>query len=276
MAQSVNDIQNQILTAITANVNLQALTSPSQTAYYRLWTFISAVNYQIEQQMWDETQVQLQQLLFQNAPGTPQWLANQVLQYQYGYVVQLNSNYQPYYPIIDTGATIVTQVAVNTDASNNVLVKVATGSIGALSPLTQDQLDGLTSYIDAISFCGVNVITTTADADRLYVPATIYYNGQYLSGTVLTNVVSAITEYCYGIPFDGKIFLSQLETAILAVAGVEDLTFGSVSARQATNPYGTEQVPVTRTYLTTAGYIIPEDTASFTLNDSLFMQLDTD
>jgi len=274
MAQSVNDIQNAILTAITANAILANLNSPSQTSYYRLWTFISAVNYQIEQQMWDETQAQLQNLLFQNAPGTPQWLQQQVLNYQYGYTVQLNSNYQPYYPVIDTGATIVTQCSVTQDDARNVLVKVAGGTPGSLTPImTGSPINGLIAYLDAISFCGINIVVSSNPADQIYIPAQIFYNGQYVEADVQQNVIDAINQYLFDMPFDGTIYLSRLETAILSVQGVDDVQFGTVTARNYSTPYGAGNPVITRTYVTQAGYIIGEQTSGYTLLDSITMQL---
>jgi hypothetical protein len=100
-------------------------------------------------------------------------------------------------------------------------------------------------------------------------------------------VQAAITAYLTSIPFNGDIFASGLEEAILAVTGVSDVILNDVYLRKATDsaPSGgtAPLVPpsnelnqlvsgsaVINRYLTTyAGYVIPETTGGYTLNDYL-------
>jgi hypothetical protein len=141
----------------------------------------------------------------------------------------------------------------------------------ALSSL---ELDALTSYINVIGVAGISYNVISNAADRLYVAAQVYYRGLF-SSVIKTNVIAAINAYLASIPFNGQVKVSELETAILSVDGVEDVILQDVRARDNATAYpgGTPLVIgntlASRLWPTLAGYAISEDTAGGTLADSL-------
>jgi hypothetical protein len=276
MARQISVIQQQILDSMAADAVLsQNLTSVSKRAIYRLWAFIVAVAIALHEQLIDLFKTEVEALVAQAAPGTPSWLQAQVFKFQYSstspQVVQL-INLAPVYPVVDESLRIITRCSVTTDVANNVTVKVAKGE--PPTALASLELDALTSYIGVIGVAGISYNVVSLAADRLYVSAQVYYSGLF-SSVIKANVIAAIDAYLASIPFNGQIKISELETAILNVDGVDDVILQDVRARDNATafPGGTSLVIgntlASRFWPTLAGYAISEDTAGNTLADSL-------
>lgn len=276
MARSIATIQKQIIDSKNADPVLSTrLTSTSKRAIWRLWTFITAVAINLLEQAVDIMVAVIEAMVAKASPATPQWLQDQVFKFQYSsttpQVVQL-INFAPVYPVVDATLRIVTRCSVTTDVNNTVTIKVAKNEPPqALAGL---ELSALQSYIDVIGAAGVSYNVVSLAPDRLYVEADIYYTGLYAS-VIQTDVIAAINAYIAGIPFNGRIRVSDLEIAIKAVSGVEDVVFHNVYARAAATAYGSGTALVvsntlaSRFWPTLAGYAISEDTATHTLADSL-------
>ena len=74
--------------------------------------------------------------------------------------------------------------------------------------------------------------------------------------------------------FDGVLLLSDLEGAIKAVEGVNDIVFHNVWARKNSDPLGSYKLVdndlfMTRLWNTYSGYIVGETTGGSTLSDTL-------
>jgi hypothetical protein len=240
-----------------------------------LWAFITAVAIGLLEQAIDIMVAVIEAFVAKASPGTPPWLQDQAFKFQYSsstpQVVQL-INFAPVYPIVDTTLRIITRCSVTTDVNNTVTIKVAKGSTPqALASL---ELSALQSYFNVMAVAGVSYNVVSNPPDRLYVDADIYYTGLYAS-VIQTNTIAAINAYIAGIPFNGRIRVSDLEIAIKAVSGVEDVVFKNVIARAAATAYGSGTALVigntlaSRFWPTLAGYAISEDTATHTLADSL-------
>jgi hypothetical protein len=276
MARSIATIQKQITDAVAADPVLSTkLTSTSKRAIWRLWTFITAVAVNLLEQAIDVMTAIIEGLVAIAAPGTPTWIQAQVFNFQYSattpQVAQL-INFAVVYPIVDPTLRIITRCSVTTDVNNIVTIKVAKGD--PPQALSGPELAALQSYINVAAVAGVSYNCVSLDADRLYVQADIYYVGLY-SSVIQADVIAAINAYISGIPFNGRIKVSDLELAMKAVAGVEDVVFHNVVARAAATPYGSGTALVTgntlasRYWPTLAGYAISEDTVGATLADSL-------
>jgi hypothetical protein len=276
MARSIDTIQKQIIDSKNADPVLSTrLTSTSKRAIWRLWAFITAVAIGLLEQAIDIMVAVIEAFVAKASPGTPPWLQDQAFKFQYSsstpQVVQL-INFAPVYPIVDTTLRIITRCSVTTDVNNTVTIKVAKGSTPqALASL---ELSALQSYFNVMAVAGVSYNVVSNPPDRLYVDADIYYTGLYAS-VIQTNTIAAINAYIAGIPFNGRIRVSDLEIAIKAVSGVEDVVFKNVIARAAATAYGSGTALVigntlaSRFWPTLAGYAISEDTATHTLADSL-------
>ena len=162
--------------------------------------------------------------------------------------------------------------SVTTNLSNNVIVKVATGEPPAA--LSSPQLSALQSYINEIGIAGVIYNVTSQESDKLYVQANVYYQGQY-SAVIEQNVIEAIETFLSSIPFNGQMKVLDLERAIRAVEGVNDVVLVNVKARADATAFASgsflvqDQQTIGRLWSTIAGYIVGETDSGNTLADSL-------
>lgn len=225
----------------------------------------------------------------QNPSGSVVWVQRQILNFQYGDVVTI-TNFVPGYTVITPANRIVTQCAINVSPSSGLLtIKVAKGSVGALSALSGAELSALRDYYfgtnttQGIGFAGVTANFVSLGADRLYMAGTVYFYGQYVQATVQANVNTAIANFLNS--FSGKSFggivyidkqaasdgtITSLRQAIESVAGVSRVAFTSIKGRDALTSLGSATpIDIQQSYSTLSGYVIPEDTGGSTPNDTL-------
>lgn len=271
MARTTTQIQQQILDNIASDVTLgPLLTSTSKRAIYRLVAFIVATAINFLEQLIDIFTLNVQTIAAAAAPATPTWLQAQIFKFQYSattpQTIQL-INFAPSYPIVDTTLQIVSRCSVTTTVSNQVQIKVATGTTPAA--LNNTQLNALKAYVNppnGVGIAGVTYNITTGNSDKLYIQANIYYRGDY-SAVISTNVINAINAYLSVLPFNGQMKLSDLETNVRAVTGVNDVVFVNVSARADGTAFGSGtyliqgQQIVSRLWNTISGYMVGETTA---------------
>lgn len=252
-----------MVAAIAADPVLSGLTSTSKRAIWNLFTNIFASALATEEQLMDVFKAEIEALAADVPPGTPSWVQSQVFLFQYDpnnpQVVQL-VNLMPQYPQTITADQIITRCSVTTDLSGNVTIKVAKQSPPVA--LVASELSALQDYINTIGFAGITYTCTTANADQLYLSATIYYKGQY-SAVIQANVIAAMNSFLSSIPFNGDMQVSDIEGAIKAVAGVVDVVLVNVGARQDSDPLNTSNLVsnsqwVNRLWNTISGYIIGE------------------
>lgn len=282
MARTIDEIQQEIIDAKNADANLAALNSPSAVAIWRLWTRIVAGAIETQEQLWDVFKEELEQIAREAVPGTADWLQKRVLEFQYDaanpQVVTVIDG-KATYSTIDESLRIITRAAVVEQTNNRVLVKVAKddGS-GGLEPLTTDEVNALISYLDAIGFVGIAIDTISLLPDRLRLEGQVYYNGQFVESTVKAAVIVAINSYLASVSvenFNGEIIREEIVDAIQAVEGVTGVDTLNVSliARPNSVPLTGAVVNVQRSYITSAGYIIEEDTTGNTFDDTITMTL---
>ena len=279
MARPIAQIQQQMLDSIASDSVLGGLlTSTSKRAIYRLFTYIIASAINLHEQLIDIFTSNVETIAASASPATPSWLQNQILNFQYSdtnpQTIQF-LNFAPQYPVVDPTLRIISRCSVNTSAANQVQIKVATGN--PPSALTSAQLSALQGFINppyGIGIAGVTYIVTSSNADKLYINANIYYNGQY-STVIATNVQAAINNYLSLLPFNGQLKISDLEIAIKSVQGVTDVLLINVAARADSTPFGSgvylvqNQQIISRLWNTVSGYIVPETTSGQTPDLSL-------
>lgn len=275
MARSVNEIQQAIITDFQATPELAAASSTSKRAIWRLWTYVVAVAINLFEQLLDLFQVQLERTVDLTAPQTAQWLQAKVLEFQYDatnpQVLQL-VDLIPKYQAVNEDLRIVTRCSVKSTVSNIVSVKVAKGN--PPQAMTVQEVAALQSYVDILGVAGIIYNVEGNEADKLYVEADIYYNGMYAS-VIYDYVSTAISNYLANIPFDGNLFISDLESAILSATGVNDCVLKNVRARRHADPFSSSvflvqnNATIGRLWATNAGYIVPETEAGETLLQKL-------
>ena len=254
----------------------------SQTGIANAFAYLHALASNLLSQLFDKFQSDITTQLALNVAAVPLWIKKKVFEFQAGYQATINtSTFIVSYAKIDLVTRIVTQCSVKTAINGQVNIKVAKGGSTPLA-LTTSELNELKSYYDLINPAGIVVQFISKNADRLFVKAGIYYNGQYDS-VIQANVKLAITSYLASLPFDGSMLISDLETALRLVEGVKDVVFEKIYARAVETLYSSSTKMIeaykltsisNRKWETVSGYMIPEDTSGFTLTDSLSFSID--
>jgi hypothetical protein len=279
MARPILQTQQQILDNIASDPTLgTVLTSTSKRAIYRLLAFIVATAINLLEQLMDVFSANVESIAATASPATPAWIQAQVFKFQYSstipQTVQL-INFAPSYPVIDTSLQIITRCSVTTTVASQVQIKVAKETTPVA--LEAAELTALQAYINppfGIGIAGITYNIISENSDKLYIKANIYYSGNYAS-VINGNVITAINNYLAALPFNGKVKLSDLEIAIRAVTGVNDVLLINVSARPDATAFGSgtyliqNQQTISRVWNTVSGYIVPETTTGQTLTDSL-------
>ena len=276
MARSIATIQATMDAEQALQTDLTTLNSPSQTAIYRLWKFITSTIINYLEQLWDIYKAELETQISAAAVGSNAWLQSKVMKFQYSastpQVLAVDSNFAINYPTIDTTLQIITRCSVTTTSQRVCLVKVAKSAPPVA--LSAPELSSLSGFLSDLNFAGVNYVAQSLTSDKIYIDADIYYNGQYAS-TISANVIDAINAYLAAIPFDGKIKLMSLIDAIQAVTGVTDVVLKNVAIRADATAFAnktylvqnkTSIIPLYQMY---AGYATEETTSGYTFTDTL-------
>jgi len=283
MARTVAAVQTQIETELVAafaavNVTIDP-TKWSKRNMMRLFCYIFAVCTAYLEQLMDTLKTSLEETASQSAAASPLWIQAQMFLFQYSatdpQVIQL-INTVPQYPVVDSTLRIITACSVTSTTPNEVTIKVAKSDpFQALTALTE--LAAAQGYINYLGTTGINYTVVSLDADRIYVDANIYYQGQY-SSVIQANVIAAIDAFLQNLSitnFDGSLKMTDLENIIRNVQGVNDVVLVNVRGRAAADPFSNgidlilNQKVVQRLWNTVAGYCIQEDTVGETFADTL-------
>lgn len=283
MAQSVSTIQNNIIAdLVTAAAAVGVTIDPAEFSdydYRQLLTYVAAVAAGTEQQLWDAYKIDTEAAISKARPQTGGWFQAQMYKFQYDattpQILQFDTTtFAPYYPTVNTTLQIIKYASVVGGVFGTTNIKAAKQVGGFPAALSSTELSAAQSYVNLIAIGGINYNVTSLNSDKIYVEATIWYQGLY-SAIIQSTVIAAINAYLAGIPFDGVVILSDLERAIKAVAGVNDIVFSNVQARQDTTAYGSgtnlvlSNAVVQRNWSTIAGYAVTETDTGHTISDTL-------
>ena len=262
MARSIAVIKAAILASVAADADLAVLTSQSQTAYWRLWTYIQAVAINLHEQIIDLFTIEIETLIASNVPATVPWIRAEVLAFQYSatnpQVVQINADFSVGYAVVDDTLMIISNCAVVPKNNGQIDIKVATSN--PPTQLSAPQVVALSAYIDDILPAGALYNVVNAAADTLRIDGTIYYNGQY-NGTIQADVEAALATFMASLPFNGVIKITDIITAILDVAGVTDLNLSRITVvgdNGVTTNLILASTEVVRSVQTYSGYVIED------------------
>ena len=282
MARSVENINSYIVANLVTNFATIGITiNPvlwSKRNILRSICYTVAICQAYMEQLQDVYVLQIESIVANAASGSAAWVQSQMFKFQYSATnpqILALINTVPTYPVIDTTLQIITACSVTTDISNAVSVKVAKSN--PLVSLSTAEIASAQSYIRLIGIGGINYTVISLSPDNLYVDANVYFAGQY-AAVIQANVIAAISAFLQTLSttqFNGALKISDLESLIRNVTGVNDVLLNNVRARASTDLFtaGIDLVlnatTVQRQFLPIAGYIIPETTVGKTFADSL-------
>lgn len=275
MARNIEEIHAGLISNFQAQPELAAANSTSSRAVWRLFLYVQAVAILILEQIIDVFKAENEDKISKAIPNTAAWLTDRVFKFQYSstnpQVIQL-IDLVPQYSVYAPELQIVSRCSVVSTLANKVVVKVAKQEPPI--KLTTSEKNALQDYVTTIGAVGVTYQVTSADADRLYIKADVFYNGQY-SSVISDSVKAAINKYLAELPFNGQIKVSDIEIAIRSANGVSDCLISDLIIRDNGTAFASgthlikDKTTISRIYQTIAGYVVAEDTAGQTLDDSL-------
>lgn len=282
MARSVAEINEVLVKALVDNMAAIGISLDpllwSKRNLFRLICYTVAIGQALLEQLQDVYLSKVEEVQSKSAAASALWLQDAMFKFQYDainpQILQIIDNV-PQYPIVDETLRIITACSVKSNLSNQVKIKVAKGDpFVALNAL---ELAAAQSYVDYKGAAGVTYIVSSGNADKLYIEATIWYQGQY-AAVIQTNIITAINDYLQTLSkqnFDGSLKMVDLDVLIRSQPGVNDVLLVNVRARKDADVFadGTDlilsQTVISRLWNTDAGYIVEEDTAGKTFTDSL-------
>ncbi len=267
MARTIAQIQQSIIDAKNASTALSGLSSTSNVAIWKLWTYIVAVCYWVLENLYDLHKSEVEQILATQRPHTLKWYVTKAKAFQYGETLPPDSDVYAADPPDDPSVLIVASAAA-VELGNMVRIKVAKSDGIALEAFSGSELNSFNGYMQRIKDAGVRVQCTSGSADNLQLVLSIYYDplildehGKRLDGMGDTPVKDAINTFLSDMTFNGLFVLNRLIAAIESVEGVRICDVQTAQANYAATPYMT----IDYEYTPDAGYMKLDD-AFFTAN----------
>ena len=261
MARTIAAIQQSIINAKESESALSGLTSTSNTAVWKLWTYVVAVCIWALENLFDFHKAEVSDIIATQKPHTLQWYVKMAKLFQYGIALPPDSDTYSS-PSTDPAIVIVKNAAV-VEFINFVRIKVAKQPGAVLEPLSPSELTAFSAYMNRIKDAGVRLQITSGNPDNLRLALHIYYDpltlnsaGARLDDTATTPVKDAVNSFLANLPFNGLFVLNNLVAALQAIDGVRIGEIVSAEANYASTPY----VPVTVEYTPDAGYMTLDET----------------
>lgn len=278
MARTIAQIKQQMLDTKATLSALDPLTSNSQVSIFNQIFHVTAVNIGVLEQLIDAYIAEIETIINAQAIGSTPWLRAKILEFQYGDYVELDTTtFEIAYPEVDEALKIITRCSVK--ETGNLIIQAKVAKSDPPVALSGGEQTALGDYISIIKPAGIQINVVSLTSDKLYIVGTIYYSGQY-SSVIQDNVEAALTSYLENLSsaenFNGVIRVAEINDAIQAVEGVEDVNIIEVGARAHTVAFASRTVVYKlstgvniREYETVAGYIVEETTGGSTFADTL-------
>lgn len=229
MARSINEIYKEIVAEKDKRLELSEYKSDSKVSVINgiAW-FVSAAIYSFETIM-DTFIVDINDIIKDRINGTPSYYVNAALKYQHGDKLKIKDDGLGFgYEKTDETKRIITQASYQ-ESSNpqsldtKFILKVATGTNGKLSPLTEDQLTQVTAYINQIKFAGTYIEVVSRKGDIIIPRLTVFYDGSVMEETMRSALDDALNKFIMETKFNSAIYVSSIVSCLMAVEHVTDV-----------------------------------------------------
>ncbi len=229
MARSINEIYKEIVAEKDKRLELSEYKSDSKVSVINgiAW-FVSAAIYSFETIM-DTFIIDINDIIKDRINGTPSYYVNAALKYQHGDKLKIKDDGLGFgYEKTDETKRIITQASYQ-ESSNpqsldtKLILKVATGTNGKLSPLTEDQLTQVTAYINQIKFAGTYIEVVSRKGDIIIPRLTVFYDGSVMEETMRSALDDALNKFIMETKFNSAIYVSSIVSCLMAVEHVTDV-----------------------------------------------------
>ena len=229
MARSINEIYKEIVAEKDKRLELSEYKSDSKVSVINgiAW-FVSAAIYSFETIM-DTFIIDINDIIKDRINGTPSYYVNAALKYQHGDKLKIKDDGLGFgYEKTDETKRSITQASYQ-ESSNpqsldtKLILKVATGTNGKLSPLTEDQLTQVTAYINQIKFAGTYIEVVSRKGDIIIPRLTVFYDGSVMEEAMRSALDDALNKFIMETKFNSAIYVSSIVSCLMAVEHVTDV-----------------------------------------------------
>lgn len=234
MARTVEQIQEEILTAKANEPILSDLDSTSKTSIFGNWIFIIAFCIHTLEVLFDFHKTEVDNKLLNLIPHTARWYRNKALAFQYGFDLLEDSdkfdNNNATDEQIENSKIIKYSAVTEAEDESRLIVKIATENGEKLSPVTATKYDAFKAYINEIKDAGVKITIINYLPDRLKLNLRIVRDALVLDTNGMNRqtaqfpINNAIHNFMKELPFNGKLSIQKLEERLLKIDGVNDLS----------------------------------------------------
>lgn len=229
MSRTIKEIYNEAVKERNKRLELAEFANDSKLSIMNgiTWAF-AAVIYSFETLL-DVFTLDISTAINSRVNGTPLFYVNALLQYQKGDELTVREDGLAFgYNEIDASKRIITQVSYAESSSdvnldNKLILKVAQGEKGHLSPVPQDDLVLIASYLNKIKFAGTRIEVTSSEGDILIPKLSVYYDGAIRETEIYDLVEEKLNDYMMNIDFDSSIYVSKIIEAIKKADHVTDV-----------------------------------------------------
>ena len=229
MSRTIKDIYNEAVKERNKRLELVEFSNDSKLSIMNgiTWAF-AAVIYSFETLL-DVFTLDISTAINSRVNGTPLFYVNALLQYQKGDELTVRGDGLAFgYSEIDETKRIISQVSYSESSSdinldNKLILKVAQGEKGHLSPVAGDDLVLITSYLNKIKFAGTRIEVTSSAGDVLIPKLSVYYDGAIRETEIYDLIEEKLNDYMMTIDFDSSIYVSKIIEAIKNAEHVTDV-----------------------------------------------------
>lgn len=241
MARSVSEIFDDIISTFSAdNILGSLLTSQSKAAYYRLVAHVYAVitnQFEVNQDLFED---RVEGNIINQKVAQLPWYQLSSLDFQLGYSLIVDENYQLVYPEIDEDAKIVTRAAATAEPGIINLKVAKDGNNGTLEQLAPNELAAFIAYWDDYDVAPSFLQISSNAGDIIDIVISVTLNPQVFDlstglllkdgsdpiGDTILNYLSTFS----AANFNGFFYISQLNSELIAITGVEGVVFNTATA----------------------------------------------
>lgn len=229
MSRSIKDIYDEAVKERNKRLELTEFSNDSKLSIMNgiTWAF-AAVVYSFETLL-DVFTLDISTAINSRVNGTPLFYVNALLQYQKGDELTIREDGLACgYNEIDETKRIISQVSYSESSSdvnldNKLILKVAQGEKGHLSPVLSDDLVLIISYLNKIKFAGTRIEVTSSEGDILIPKLSVYYDGAVREVEIYDLIEEKLNDYMMNIDFDSSIYVSKIIEAIKKAEHVTDV-----------------------------------------------------
>ncbi|MGL5690367.1 MAG: hypothetical protein ACRDD8_06030 [Bacteroidales bacterium] len=229
MARSIKTIANEIIKEKNKRLELSELQNDSKVSVFNGWAWIvGTVIHSLEVTM-DLFMNDIADAVNTRINGTPSFYVNAMLSYQDGDELSVYNDGMSFgYETIDENKRIITQASYQENPLPNsqdreLIIKAASGSLGALTPLSPDQLIRANAYVNDIKFAGTNVKVVSRKGDIAIPRFTVFHDGSVNESDLLIAINECLNKFIMEVNFDSCIYTSKLMDAIKSIKHITDV-----------------------------------------------------